>query len=347
MVKRIVAGVIATLLLLSGAYVSYTTAVNQMKNCVSQGAFAMSLTSARGMCTMEQSTRRVLFEQNGEARLPMASTTKIVTAITVIEALGENLDTPFEIDPRAIGIEGTSIYLQKGEKLTARELLYGLMLRSGNDAATALALRVSKTVDEFAALMNQTAARAGANNSSFKNPHGLDQEGHYTTARDLALITAYAMENAAFCQIVSTKETKISGKDYPRLLRNKNRLLHSFDDCVGVKTGFTKKAGRCYVGATESSGMTVICVVLNCGPMFEDAARLMETADQKFTMSAIISKEQFIPFTDGETRGVALGDLFYPIATDDDVKIAPTADGEVTVCINGQEIYRGKYNRVA
>lgn len=237
--------------------------------------FDTGYTSARGMCTLS-GDGRVLFCKDCDRQLPCASTTKILTAITAIENCG-HLDIPIEIDPKSVGVEGTSIYLQKGEKLTIRELLYGLMLRSGNDAATAIALHVGKCAGKnFVELMNETAIKAGAVNSNFKNPHGLDQEGHYTTAKDLALISAYAMKNKTFCEIVSTKQTKISGMAYPRVIKNKNRLLNGMENCVGIKTGFTKKAGRCYVGAIREDDLTVICCVLNCGPMFEEAAELMD-----------------------------------------------------------------------
>lgn len=211
--------------------------------------------------------------------------------------------------------------------MTLRELLYGMMLRSGNDAATALALAISPTVPEFANLMNETAKRAGAQNSNFKNPHGLDAEGHYTTARDLALITAYAMKNPTFAEIVATKEIKISGKDYPRIVRNKNRLLQSCPDCVGVKTGFTKKAGRCYVGAFNDNGMTVICVVLNCGPMFEEAATLMEMADEEFTMTRIA----------GICDGGAY-EFFFPLRADEKPEIKHD-NHNVILGINGEVLY--------
>jgi len=195
----------------------------------------------------------------------------------------ENLDEEFEIDSRAVGVEGTSIYLQKGERLTARQLLYGLMLRSGNDASVALALHLCKSIEDFANLMNQTAQKVGATNTHFVNPHGLDNDEHYTTAHDLALITAYALKNKTFKEIVSTKSISIPHPEYnKRHLVNKNRLLNSLDGCIGVKTGYTKKAGRCLVSAVERDNMAVVCVVLNCGPMFEESATMLETAFAKY-----------------------------------------------------------------
>jgi D-alanyl-D-alanine carboxypeptidase (penicillin-binding protein 5/6) len=246
---------------------------------------------------------------------------------------GKDLDTPFEVNPKSLGVQGTSIYLQRGEKLTIRELLYGMMLRSGNDAAVALALNIAPSIDAFAELMNRTALICGANNSNFKNPHGLDQDGHYTTAYDLAKITAYALKNPTFAEIVATKEIKITGKDYPRVVRNKNRLLQSTADCVGVKTGFTKKAGRCYVGAFNNNGMTVICVVLNCGPMFEEAASLMEMADEEYTLTRVFDKGQVV----GD-RNDKKNELYLPLKSGEYPKIS--WDGDVlSVSIEGESVY--------
>lgn len=298
-------------------------------------------TTARGMCTIDMQSGRVLYEHNADDRMPMASTTKIATAITVLENCYD-LDTPIEINPKARGIEGTSIYIQKGEKLTVRELLYGMMLRSGNDAAMAMALHVAKDNDAFCDLMNETARKAGATNTQFKNPHGLDADGHYTTAGDLAKISAYAMKNPIFAEIVATKDTTISGPDYKRPIRNKNRLLHSVPDCVGIKTGFTKKAGRCYVGAFEQNGMTVISVVLNCGPMFEEAANLMEHGLEEYTMTRVLCAHE--PITvDGEMVGIAVEDFLYPLQSGETPDIT-TQDNEVIVKLGKETIYKSAFN---
>lgn len=173
----------------------------------------------------------------------MASTTKIMTALVALEN-AKNLDETFKVDDRSIGVEGTSLYLQKGEEKTLRELLYGLMLPSGNDAAVAIALRISKTEEEFVELMNKKAKSLGLENTHFSNPHGLDAEGHYTSAFDLAKITACAMENPTFCEIVKTKNVTVSGNEMvqAKLLKNKNRLLWQMEECEGVKTGFTDNA---------------------------------------------------------------------------------------------------------
>jgi len=314
-------------------------------------------TSAKGMCTLDLETGRVFYEHNADTQLPMASTTKVATAITAIEAFeeqGRSLDEKLKINDKAVGIEGTSIYLKKGEELTARELLLGIMLRSGNDASSAIALATKPTIAEFAALMNKLAERVGATASNFKNPHGLDEEGHHTTARDLAKIAAYAMKNPTFAGIVKTVQAKIDGAEYPRILHNKNRLLKSLDGCVGVKTGFTKKAGRCYVAAREANGSTTICVVLNCGPMFEEAETLMTSAVEQFPIRQLITVDTFIPLRDegvsqsdgvGESAAIAIEDFFYPLSDAELEVIKITLDGEeVVVTLNDKEIYRAECN---
>lgn len=268
--------------------------------------------SAKSAIMIESTTGRILYEKNKSEKLPMASTTKIVTAITAIEN-AKDLDTPFEIDSRAVGISGTSIYLQPKEKLSLRELLYGLMLRSGNDASVAIAYAVGGSIDNFCELMNQTAKKAGANDSSFKNPHGLDEKGHYTTAFDLAKITAYALENETFKEIVSTKtKTICEDQDNKRYLVNKNKLLAKMDGCIGVKTGFTDDAGRCLVSACERDGLRLISVVFNCGPMFEESEALLEKGFEKFSMIEILPAYHYIDsvtLDNGEKASVGIYSL--------------------------------------
>lgn len=305
-------------------------------------------TSARAMATIEVSSGRVFYTKNAAAQMPMASTTKIVTAITVIEAVAD-LDEIVNVNKKAIGIEGTSIYLQIGEKLTVRELLLGMMLRSGNDAAMALALHVAPTKEDFAEMMNQLAKKCGAVNSTFKNPHGLDEDGHLTTAIDLARITAHAMKNPDFAEIVQTKTATISGVEYKRVLHNKNRLLRTLDGCVGVKTGFTRKAGRCFVGASKVDGMTTVCVVLNCGPMFEESAALMQAASNEFRLTQILKADETFEVTnrvDAQTgqaarAGISMLDFSYPLRENENPDIT-IADNMVEVHLNDKKIFSGE-----
>lgn len=245
-------------------------------------------TSAQSAIVMERSSERTLYAKNCDERLPIASTTKIVTALTVIN--NANLDDVVEIPAEACGIEGSSIYLRAGEHLTVRELLYGLMLRSGNDAAVALALHTAGSIERFAKMMNDTAHKLELKNCHFVNPHGLHDDNHYCSASDLAVITCEALNNSDFCEIVSSKSYRISneGYDYDRVLINKNKLLSSCDGADGVKTGYTKKAGRCFVGSATRNGMQVVVVVLNCGPMFEETANMLDAAFANYSLKTIV-----------------------------------------------------------
>lgn len=254
-------------------------------------AKAYSLSKAEAV--MEVLSGRILSERNADEKLPMASTTKIVTAITVID----NFDTErvIVVPKQCVGTEGSSIYLKEGEKYKIIDLLYGLMLRSGNDAAETLAVVLSGSIKEFAALMNKTAEKAGATNSSFINPHGLSEENHYTTARDLAAITCYAMKNATFKKIVSAKKhvakELVSGEK--RVWINKNKMLFNFEGADGVKTGYTVKAGRCLVSSANRNGMEVVSVVLDSPQMFERSSELLETAFADYDLIKVFDSERF------------------------------------------------------
>lgn len=245
---------------------------------------------------VESSSKRVLSEKNKDEKLPMASTTKIMTALVTLEN-AKNLDEIIKIDDRAVGIEGTSIYLRKGEEMTVRELLFGLMLPSGNDASLALAYHIGNgNFEEFVNMMNSMAQKLNLKNTHFANPHGLDQESHYTSAYDLALITIEAMKHKDFRDIVSTKNIQITGNKEVgnRFLRNKQRLLKTLEGCNGVKTGFTDNAGRCLVTSCNRNGMELISVVLNCPNMFEESARLIEEAYKTYTYETILEPYSYI-----------------------------------------------------
>lgn len=246
-------------------------------------------TSARAMILMEKTTGRVLAQKNADEQLSIASTTKIVTALTVLNYC-EDIKRVVTIDKKSVGIEGTSIYLREGEKLTIEDLLHGLMLRSGNDAAVALAYAIGGSIENFCYMMNETAKQCGAAGCNFTNPHGLEQERHHCSAKDLANISRYAMQNKEFARIVGTKQYRIAASDDTtgRVLQNKNKLLTHLDGADGVKTGFTKKAGRCLVSSCTRDGMTLICVVLNCGPMWEESERLLEYGFKSYSMKELL-----------------------------------------------------------
>lgn len=249
---------------------------------------------------MEINSRRVLKEKTAHEKKYMASTTKILTAITIIENC--NLQDVVTVGKETVGVEGSSIYLEAGEQLTVEELLYGLMLRSGNDCAETLAVYCSKSIKDFAILMNETAKKIGANDSNFVNPHGLHDDEHYTTAYDLALISCYAMKNDKFREIVSTKTKDISfsTREYKRCLVNKNKMLSEFEGSTGIKTGFTKKAGRCLVSSCKRDGMELICVVLNCPPMFERSKELLTEAFSNYNDYFVLSAKNIIDFVEVE-----------------------------------------------
>lgn len=206
---------------------------------------------------MDGRTQSVLEESNGELVLPMASTTKIMTALLVLEQV--DLNEIVEIPQEAVGVEGTSLYIKKGEKYTVNELLHGLMLQSANDCAEALAWYVGKgNVSSFVDQMNTKAKALGLKNTKFANPSGLPDKEHYTTAKELALIMFYAMKNQNFRKITSTTQYKIQGNT----IINHNKLLKLYSDCIGGKTGYTIAAGRCLVSVAERRGVSLICVTL-------------------------------------------------------------------------------------
>ncbi len=249
------------------------------------------LTSAKAMCVIERNSGRVLYSKNEHQRLPMASLTKIITAIVAIEN-NADLDRVIEIPKEATGIEGSTIYLKAGEHLSIRDLLFGLMLRSGNDAAVALSIATSGSVDAFMTLANDFVARLGLVNTHLVTPNGLHDDNHFTSALDLARVTAYALDNPTFAEIVKTQKTVIPNEfkaNENRLLKNKNKLLAQLADADGVKTGYTKKAGRCFVGSATRNGMQLVCVLLDCKPMFEDCAKLLERGFEEFELVDLLS----------------------------------------------------------
>ncbi len=213
------------------------------------------------------------------------------------------------------------MYLKENDETTARELLYGLMLRSGNDCAATLAWRVSGGVKKFAEKMNDTAKRAGALNTRFKNPHGLPEKGHYTTARDLSMITALALENETFAKIVSTRMYE------PKRWANKNKMLAEYDGAIGVKTGFTKQAGRCLVSAAKRSEMTLICTVLNCSDTYGQSKTLLDDAFSAYDFSLLQAAESPVPLDTkrGKISAKTEKDLRYPLLSAEKQHIKKTA----------------------
>lgn len=321
-------------------------------------------TSNSSKILIEVNSERILSGENINKSLPMASTTKVMTALVVIE--NTKLDNIVTIPKQAVGVEGSSIYLKEGEKLTVDELLYGLMLRSGNDSATALALYVGGTMEGFVKLMNDKVSALNLKNTHFTNPHGLHDDNHFTSAYDLGVISCIAMRNPQFKKIVSTKNVTINGQDCKRPLHNKNKILFTYEGGNGIKTGFTKKAGRCLVASSERNGLEVVSVVLNISDMFEQCAAMMDYAHNNYEYAKILDKA--VPIKNIEIKKGKIStidtyvdrDIFYPIhknGTDKvtisheipDILQAPIKKGEligkVDINVNNHLIFSEKvYN---
>ncbi len=237
---------------------------------------------------MEMDRNILLDGKNADCSLPMASTTKVMTAY--IACLSGKLQDTVVIPKSAVGVEGSSIYVKEGEKYKLIDLVYGLMLQSGNDAAEAIALYLGGSIDGFAQLMNEQVQKLGLKNTHFVNPHGLHNDKHYTSAYDLAYITCEGLKNEDFAKICSTKIYKFqleTGEN--KCYINKNKLLNLYDGCIGVKTGFTKKAGRCLVSAAKRNGVTIVSVVLNHGDMWNSSMANLNRGFDK-TQGVVIAK---------------------------------------------------------
>ena len=216
--------------------------------------------NSRAYVVIDRNSNTVLYGKNENTKRKMASTTKIMTAIIIIENC--NLKETIEVSKKAANTGGSRLGLKTGDKITIHDLLYGLMMRSGNDAAVALAEYTGGNIEGFASLMNQKASELGLYNTHFETPHGLDSDGHYTTAYELALLSNYALKNETFKKIVSTKNYSITINGFPKELSNTNELLGNLEGVYGIKTGFTNGANRCLVSACKRNDMDIICVVL-------------------------------------------------------------------------------------
>ena len=221
------------------------------------------ISNAKAEILIDAESGRVVHEKNADLKLQMASTTKIMTAILTIES--GDLDAPFTVDSEAIKVEGSSMGLLEGDRVTKRILCYGMLLPSGSDAANASAVAVCGDVKKFVGLMNLKAKELGLSSTHFVTPSGLDDftDDHYSTARDMAKLTAYALKNDVFREICSTKSISLDLGGRSLWLSNTNKLLSSCDGVYGVKTGFTDKAGRCLISACERDGIDLICVTLS------------------------------------------------------------------------------------
>ena len=256
--------------------------------------------SARSSVLYEPVTQTFVFEKNADEKLPMASTTKIMTALIAIEQC--NLDKKVLIPSEATGIEGSSIYLKENDEISIRDLVYSVLLQSANDAATALALEISGDVKSFADMMNERAMQIGLSGTSFENPHGLDSSEHYTTARDLALLAAEALKNPTFSEICATYKYTFNISDTPRTIVNHNKMLKLFNGAFGVKTGYTDKSGRCLVASAKRDGISLISVTLNAPDDWNDHKKLLNYGFDKFeavSLCDIINTSFTVPVKNG------------------------------------------------
>lgn len=307
--------------------------------------------SAEKAILLDAQTGRVIFEKQADSRALIASTTKIMTALIVCEQC--NVLDRVRIPKEAVGIEGSSMYLQEGEVLTIQELLYGLMLHSGNDAAVALAIYCGGTVEGFSQLMNDKARQLGMTDSHFENPNGLDSPGHYSTARDMAILSAYAMRNPIFAQTVSTK-TVTAGD---RMLRNHNKLLWRFEGADGVKTGYTKAAGRILVSSAIRQGRRLVAVTMNAPDDWNDHSDLLEQGFSGYSVRQIVNTGARLGCVEiaggeaGQVELVANEDFSYSLAPGENVGIvlqgpgfvyAPVVQGEEAgyayICVDGAPV---------
>lgn len=286
--------------------------------------YELSAQSAILVCA---DTGDVLYEKNADDRMLIASITKIMTAIIVIENC--DMDEEIKIKPEWSAVEGSSMYLKPDEYYTVSEILTGLLLVSGNDAATALACSMCGDEPTFAAKMNEKAKELGMTNSSFRNPHGLDAPDHYSTARDMAVLAGYCMENEQFRNIVSTSCATVKEQTYV----NHNRLLREYEGCIGVKTGYTMAAGRTLVSCAERNGMRLVCVTLNAPDDWNDHKYLLDKGFEDYRIAAY-SGNNFKVSLDVASAVNATADA----VPENDIKLLTKADDEIDVKLEAPRI---------
>lgn len=286
--------------------------------------YELSAQSAILMCS---DTGDVLYEKNPDDKMLIASITKIMTAIIVIENC--DMDEQIKIKPEWSAVEGSSMYLKPDEYYTVSELLTGLLLVSGNDAATALACSMCGDELSFAMKMNEKAEELGMSNSSFRNPHGLDDPDHYSTARDMAILASYCVENDTFRDIVSRSYATVKDQTYV----NHNRLLREYDGCIGVKTGYTMAAGRTLVSCAERNGMRLVCVTLNAPDDWNDHKYLLDMGFENYRIASY-SDNNFRVSLDVASGIKGTADA----VPENDIKILAGADDEIDVKLEAPRI---------
>jgi D-alanyl-D-alanine carboxypeptidase len=303
---------------------------------------------AAAAALIDVASGRILFSQRGDEPMRIASLTKIMTAIVAIE--NGNLNDTVTVGTRAAGVEGSSLYLKAGQKIALLDLLYGLMLRSGNDAAIAIAEHVGGSLDGFVYLMNKKAEELGLNRSHFANPHGLDQDGHYMSANDLARLSAYALRNPTFARIVKTRVRTAPNPYEPWDYKwvNKNKMLTMYEGADGVKTGYTKLALRTLVSSATRGGQQLAAVTLNDGDDWADHRNLLDYGFRNFRLTEVVRKGEPIaghpyaasasfsyPFSEGERERLRI--KLVPLRTDS-VMFALGYRGWLRFVLDGREI---------
>ncbi len=278
-------------------------------------AEAMPEVFAQSYIVIDSDSGRIIGSRNPNEKLPIASTTKILTTILAIENI-KNIEKKIEVPAKCTGIEGSSIYLRPKQIISIKDLLYGTMLRSGNDAAATLAAFAGRnSEDGFVDMMNKRAVELGAFNSSFANPHGLNDENHYSTAYDLALISRHAMKNDIFKTISSAEQYKAESMN--TVFYNKNKVVHQYEYGNGVKIGYTKAAGRCLVASAEKEGTEIIVVVLNDGNWFDDSYKIFDWAFENYKSYQIVEQGQFAGRT-SDGNPVFISESFSYLLTEDE-----------------------------
>ncbi|MBW9156328.1 D-alanyl-D-alanine carboxypeptidase [Clostridium sp. FP2] len=269
-------------------------------------------------------SKLVLYEKNAYTPIEIASTTKIITCLVAIKC--GDLNKKIVVSEKAASIRGSEIGLKVGEEITLKELLYGLMLRSGNDAAIAIAEGVSGSVDEFLKLMNEYALEIGLLNSNFESPHGLDSSNHYSTAYDLALATAKAKEIKLFNDIVSSKDIDAKEYGFNRSYHNINKILYLLPNATGVKTGFTGKAGKCLVTSVKIQNREVIIITLNCTPRWKETEKISKYIEKNYEYKKVISKDDTLESLNikngaSSVQIASKGDIIIPVKKDENIEI--------------------------
>lgn len=275
--------------------------------------------NARIALIYDRASGRIIYEKNGNKQTPMASTTKILTSIVILE--NADLKETVTIGSKAAGTGGSRLGLKKNDKITVNDLLYGLMLRSGNDAAVALALHVGGSIEGFADMMNKKAEELGLTNSHFVVPHGLDNEGHYTTAYELAKMADYALNIPKFKEIVSSKSATIYINGYPKAINNTNNLLGSVSGVYGVKTGFTNGAGRCLVSSCKRGELDIITVVIGANTNNQRTADTKELIEYAFNNFSLINIEEIIQDKFEQWKNINEGRIYVNKGIENGIKL--------------------------